>query len=86
MLEAIYVVKCLKGSFVNWFLFKGGERFNFSNLRILYNDFNVVIREKMRSVVILSVVRNRDSMLVFDFLIINKEFVRMVLVGVLYIT
>ena len=86
MPEATHVAKCLKGSLANWFLFKGGERFNLSNLRTRYNDPNPAIREKMRSAVTLSAVRNRDRMSVPDLLTINKESVRMVLVGVSYIT
>lgn len=54
MPEATHVAKCLKGSLANWFFFKGGERFNLSNLRTLYNDPNPAIREKMRSAVTLS--------------------------------
>lgn len=65
----------MKGSFVNWFLFKVGERFNFFNLRVLYNDLDFVLRRRMWDVIILSVVRNWDCMLVFDFFIINREFV-----------
>lgn len=84
--EATHVAKCLKGSFSNWFLNKGGERFNLSNLRTLYNDPNPAMREKMRSVVTLSAVRNRDRMLVPDLLTINKESVRVLLASVPRIT
>ena len=84
--EATHVAKCLKGSFSNWFLNKGGERFNLSNLRTLYNDPNPAIREKMRSVVTLSAVRNRDRMSVPDLLTINKESVRVLLASVPRIT
>ena len=86
MPEATHVAKCLKGGLANWFLFKGGERFDLSNLRTLYNDPKPAIREKMRSAVTLSAVRNRDRMSVPDLLTINKESVRMVLAGVSYIT
>ena len=68
MPEATHVAKCLKGSLANWFLFKGGERFNLSNLRMLYNDPTPAIWEKMRSAVTLSAVRNRDRMSVPDLL------------------
>ena len=84
--EATHVAKCLKGSFSNWFLNKGGERFNLSNLRTLYNDPNPAMREKMRSVVTLSAVRNRDRMSVPDLLTINKESVRVLLASVPRIT
>lgn len=43
--EATHVAKCLKGSFANWFLFKAGERFNLSNLRVLYNDPDPALRK-----------------------------------------
>lgn len=85
MPEATHVAKCLKGSLVNWFLFKGGDRFNLSNLRTLYNDPNPAIWEKIRSAVTLSAVRNRDHISVPDLLTI-KESVRMVLASVSHIT
>lgn len=56
MPEATHVAKCLKGSLANWFLYKGGERFNPSNLRMLYNDPNPEIGEKMTRAVTLSAV------------------------------
>ena len=77
--EATHVAKCLKGSFANWFLFKAGERFNLSNLRVLYNDPDPALRKKMRAVTTLSAVRNRDRMSGPDLLIINRESVRGVL-------
>ncbi len=77
--EATHVAKCLKGSFANWFLFKAGERFNLSNLRVLYNDPDHQLRKRMRAATILSAVRNRDRMSVPDLLIINKESVRAIL-------
>lgn len=77
--EATHVAKCLKGSFANWFLFKAGERFNLSNLRVLYNDPDPALRRRMRAVTTLSAVRNRDRMSVPDLLNINKETVRGVL-------
>ena len=86
MPEATHVAKCLKGSLANWFLYKGGERFNLSNLRTLYNDPKPEIREKMRSAVTLSAVRNRDRMSVPDLLAINKESVRELLGSVSHIT
>ena len=86
MPEATHVAKCLKGSLSNWFLYKGGERFNLSNLRTLYNDPNPTIKEKMRSAVTLTAVRNRDRMSVPDLLTINKESVRMLLASVSRIT
>ena len=76
--EATHVAKCMKGSLANWFLFKAGERFNLSNLRVLYNDPDHQLR-RMRAVTTLSAVRNRDRMSVPDLLIINKESVRAVL-------
>jgi len=86
MPEATHVAKCLKGSLANWFLFKGGERLNLSNLRTLYNDPNPAIWEKMRSAVTLSAVRNRDRMSVPDLLTINEESVHMVVASVSHIT
>ena len=86
MPEATHVAKCLKGSLANWFLYKGVEGFNLSNLRMLYNDPNPEIREKMRSAVTLSAVRNRDLMSVPDLLAINKESVCELLGSVSYIT
>lgn len=77
--EATHVAKCLKGSFANWFVFKAGERFNLSNLRVLYNDPDPALRRRMRDVTTLSAVRNRDRMSVPDLLIINRESVRGVL-------
>ena len=46
--EAVHLGKCLKSSFANWFLFLNGERFNLSNIRVLYNDEDDHIRRRMR--------------------------------------
>lgn len=74
--EAVHLGKCLKSSFPNWFLFLNGERFNFSNLRVLYNDEDVHIRRRMRKEVTLSAIRNRDRMSVESLLLIAKLSVR----------
>lgn len=74
--EAVHLGKCLKSSFANWFLFLNGERFNLSNLRVLYNDEDDDIRRRMRKEVTLSDVRNRDRMSVESMLTIAKPSVR----------
>ena len=74
--EAVHLGKCLKSSFSNWFLFLNGERFNLSNLRVLYNDEDDDIRRRMRKEVTLSAVRNRDRMSVESMLMIAKPSVR----------
>ena len=74
--EAVHLGKCLKSSFANWFLFMNGERFNLSNLRVLYNDEDDDIRGRMRKEVTLSAIRNRDRMSVESMLLIAKPSVR----------
>ena len=74
--EAVHLGKCLKSSFANWFLFLNGERFNLSNLRVLYNDEDDAIRRRMRKEVTLSAVRNRDRMSVESMLLVAKPSVR----------
>ena len=74
--EAVHLGKCLKSSFANWVLFLNGERFNLSNLRVLYNDEDDDIRRRMRKEVTLSAVRNRDRMSVESMLLIAKPSVR----------
>ena len=74
--EAVHLGKCLKSSFANWFLFLNGERFNLSNLRVLYNDEDDHIRRRMRKEVTLSAIRNRDRMSVESLLLIAKPSVR----------
>ena len=74
--EAVHLGKCLKSFFSNWFLFLNGERFNLSNLRVLYNDEDDDIRRWMRKEVTLSAVRNRDRMSVESMLMIAKPSVR----------
>lgn len=58
----------------NWFLYKGGERFNLSNLRTLYSDPNPEIQE-MRSAVTFSVVQNQHHMSVPHLLAIKSLYV-----------
>lgn len=74
--EAVHLGKCLKSSFANWFLFMNGERFNLSNLRVLYDDDDDDIRGRMRKEVTLSAIRNRDRMSVESMLLIAKPSVR----------
>ena len=74
--EAVHLGKCLKSSFSNWCLFLNGERFNLSNLRVLYNDEDDDIRRRMRKEVTLSAVRNCDRMSVESMLMIAKPSVR----------
>ena len=70
--EAVQLGKRLNSSFTNWFLFLNGERFNLSNLRVLYNDEGDDIRSRIRKEVTLSAVRNRDRMSVESMLLIAK--------------
>jgi len=74
--EAVHLGKCLKSSFANWFLFLQGERFNLSNLRVLYNDEDDDIRRQMRKEVTLSAVRNRDRKSVESMPLMAKPSVR----------
>lgn len=84
ILEVVYLGKCFKFFFVNWFLFMNGERFNFLNFRVLYNDDDDDIRGRMRKEVIFSVIRNRDRMSVEFMFFIVKLLVRDVICEVLF--
>lgn len=66
-------------------LFLDGERFNLSNLRVLYNDEDNDIKSQMRSEVNLSSIRNRDRMSVESMLMIAKPTVRDVLCKVTHL-
>lgn len=71
--EAVHLGKCMKSSFANWFLLCDGQRFNLSNLRVLYNDCTDSVKNAVRQAVALSAVRNRDRMSVHDLLLIVQE-------------
>ena len=71
--EAVHVGKCMKSSFTNWFLLYEGQRFNLSNLRVLYNDCSDIVRNAVWQAVTLSAVRNRDRMSVHDLLLIIQD-------------
>ena len=68
-----------KSAFANWFLYYRGERFNLSNLRVLYNDANETIKHGIHQTTTLSAIRNRDRMSVEDLLVIAKPSVRAIL-------
>ena len=74
--ESLHLAKCFKSAFANWFLFYKGERFNLSNLCVLYNDADENIKRQMQHAVTLSAVRNRDRMSVEGMLVIAKPSVR----------
>ena len=74
--ESVHLAKCFKSAFANWFLFYKGERFNLSNLRVLFNDADENIKRQMRQAVTLSAIRNRDRMSVEGMLVIAKPSVR----------
>ena len=59
--EAVHLGKCFKSAFANWFLYYRGERFNLSNLRVLYNDANETIKHGMHQTTTLSAIRNREN-------------------------
>lgn len=84
ILEVVYLGKCFKFFFVNWFLFMNGERFNFLNFCVLYNDEDDDIRGWMCKEVIFSVIRNCDCMLVEFMFFIVKLLVRDVICEVLF--
>ena len=77
--EEVHLAKCFKLAFANWFLYCDGERFNLSNLRVLYNDGDEGIKRQMRQPVTLSAIRNRDRMSVEAMLLIAKPSVREVI-------
>ncbi len=68
--ESVHVGKCFKSSFANWFLYKSGERFNLSNIRVLFSDTNPEVKKNVRETITLSAVRNRDRMSVEDLLLL----------------
>ena len=68
--ESVHVGKCLKSSFANWFLYKSGERFNLSNIRVLFNDKNPEVKKNVRAAITFSAVHNRDRMSVEDLLLL----------------
>lgn len=74
--EAVHLAKCFKSAFANWFLYYNGERFNLSNLCVLYNDGDEGIKRRMRQAVTLTAIRNRDRMSVEAMLVIAKPSVR----------
>lgn len=74
--EAVHLGKCLKSSFANWFLFLDGERFNLSNLCVLYNNQDDNIRHQMSKEVTLSAIRNRDQMSVESVPLVAQPSVR----------
>ena len=71
--EAVHVGKCMKSSFANWFLLYKGQRFNLSNLRVLYNDCSDVVKHSVRKTLTSSSVRNRDRMSVPNLLLISQD-------------
>ena len=71
--EAVHAGKCMKSSFANWFLLYDGQRFNLSNLRVLYNDCSDAVKNAVREAVTLSAVRNRDRISVHDLLLITQD-------------
>ena len=77
--EAVHLAKCFKSAFANWFLYCDGERFNLSNLRVLYNDGDEGIKRQMRQAVTLSAIRNRDRMSVQAMFLKAKPSVREVI-------
>lgn len=71
--EAVHVGKCMKSSFANWFLSCDGQRFNLSNLHVLYNDCADLVKNAVRQAVTLSAVCNRDRISAHDLILIVQE-------------
>ncbi|XP_063412869.1 uncharacterized protein LOC134695518 [Mytilus trossulus] len=60
--DCVHVGKSVKCSFANWYLLLGNERANLSIIHTLRNDCNPDVKKKMRKLLTVDCVRNKDRM------------------------
>ncbi|VDI02841.1 Hypothetical predicted protein [Mytilus galloprovincialis] len=62
--DCIHVGKSIKCSFSNWYLLLNGERSNLSIMQTLRSDANFDVRQRLRKLLNIDCVRNKDRMAV----------------------